>query len=345
VASIESPLDGALLRRDLVVVGASAGGVEVLKRVVADLPSGLPAAICIVLHLAPGSPSALAGILRRAGPLPCRPAVDGDELVPGEILVAPPDHHLIVEDGHVRLTVGPRENNHRPAVDTLFRSAAVERGERVVGIVLSGTRDDGTAGLGLIKAHGGAAIVQDPREAMYPGMPASAIAHVNADAVVPSGQIAAVIEAVVNGAELPPGTDPQNGHSDPPEPDPATVACPECGGVLSERAEAGTSYWECRVGHRYAPESLVDAQADEVEAALWTAVRALDDRGRLLDRMAGRAEARGAVRTARSFRRRAQLAAHQADQVRGALTQAAQSSLQRLVDDAEPTAEAEDDVA
>lgn len=186
--------------RDLVVIGASAGGVQTLKRVVATLPKDLQAAVCIVLHIAPGSHSALANILERAGPLPCRPARDGDYLRLGRILVAPPDRHLMIEGDRARLTVGPRENGHRPAVDVLFRSASAARHGRVVGVVLSGTRDDGTAGLAAIKANGGATVAQDPEEALYPGMPASALAHVVVDAVAPSEQIAGVVEAMVNGS-------------------------------------------------------------------------------------------------------------------------------------------------
>jgi two-component system chemotaxis response regulator CheB len=195
--------------RDLVVIGASAGGVETLKRVVAGLPKDLQAAVCIVLHVAPGSHSALAHILERAGPLPCMPARDGDYLRLGRILVAPPDHHLMIEGDRARLTVGPRENGHRPAVDALFRSASAARNGRVVGVVLSGTRTDGTAGLAVIKDNGGATVVQDPEEALYPGMPASALAHVVVDAVVPSQQIAAVVEAMVNGSARPRPTTPE----------------------------------------------------------------------------------------------------------------------------------------
>lgn len=182
----------------LVVIGASAGGVETLRTVVAGLPVDLSAAVCIVLHLAPGSPSALAGILDRVAPLRCRPAVDGDPLRCGEIVVAPPDRHLVINDGCVNVTVGPRENGHRPSVDVLFRSAAEAKQSLVVGVVLSGTRDDGTAGLAVIKAHGGCALVQDPEEALYAGMPASALAHVHVDAVARSDEIAGVIVRMVS---------------------------------------------------------------------------------------------------------------------------------------------------
>lgn len=187
-------------------------------RVVKGLPADLRAAICIVLHVAPGSRSMLPHILSRAGPLPCRAAQNGERLRQGVILVAPPDHHLAIEDGHVRLTDDPRENGHRPAIDVLFRSAAAALEGRVVGVVLSGTRDDGSAGLAVIKARGGATIVQDPKEAMYAGMPASAIANVAVDAIVPSGLVATTIAAMVNGEDPPPA-----GASEDPNPVGATL--------------------------------------------------------------------------------------------------------------------------
>lgn len=313
---------------DLIVIGASAGGVETLRRVVAGLPADLPAAICVVVHIAPTSPSALAHILQRAGPLACSQAADGDTLRPGAILVAPPDHHLVIEDSRARLTVGPRENGHRPAVDALFRSAAAERGGRVIGVILSGNRDDGAAGMAAIKAEGGATIVQDPDEALYSGMPASAIANVTVDAVVPSDRIAEAIAHMVNSDDPPP--------SGPPDPEgwtateDAGMACPECGGVLVAGQQAGVEQWRCQVGHRYSRESLADAQAASVEAALWSAIRALHERSDLLERLAHRCDSRAQPRSARSFRAKARDAREQADLVRVALNGAATTSLQSL---------------
>ncbi len=327
------------------MIGASAGGVETLRRVVAGLQADLPAAVCIVLHVAPSSPSALAKILDRAGPLPCRSACDGDWLRPGEILVAPPDRHLVVHDGRIRLTAGPRENGHRPAVDALFRSAATARGARVVGVILSGTRDDGSVGMAAIKARGGATIVQDPDEALYPGMPASALANVAVDAVVPSTLVAETLTAMVNGAYGPAeaaqspagdhagdswlsddrGDSPvseadsdQPAREDRPSAEVLTTICPECGGVLGEREEAGVTHWECRVGHRYSPESLVNAQAQAVEAALWAAIRGLEDHGALLERTASRLQRSGRTTSAQALRNRASDICAQAKAVRDA---------------------------
>jgi two-component system chemotaxis response regulator CheB len=321
-------------------MGASAGGVETLRRVVAGLPADLDAAICVVLHLAPDSPSALPHILERSGSLPCHAARDGEELEPGCILVAPPDRHLVIQDGHVRLTAGPRENGHRPAIDTLFRSAARHGDGHVIGVILSGMRDDGSAGLASIKASGGAAIVQDPEEAMYGAMPRSALASVAVDGVVPSGEVASAVAAMVNGDPLPPGgqspDDPPAAPEPPspmpgePLPDRLTTICPECGGVLTEHHRAGVVQWECRVGHRYSPDSLLTAQAEGVEAAMWAAVRALEDRRILLDRMARQFESREQHISARSVRQRANEAREHAQAVRAALAGAALSSPREL---------------
>jgi two-component system chemotaxis response regulator CheB len=310
----------------LVVIGASAGGVEALSSLVSRLPSDLDACVCVVLHLAPHGTSALASILERAGPLPCRTAVDGEPLRHGEILVAPPDHHLVVVDGRVGLNVGPRENGHRPAIDALFRSAAAVRGGGVIGVVLSGARDDGSAGLATIKQHGGRAIVQDPEDALYRDMPANALAHVRPDAVVAADKIAA---AIVELLDDPPPVAGSSAEFAAPDEDrsPVTSVCPECGGVLSEDPVAGVPQWSCKVGHRYSSETLADAQAEGVEAAMWAAVRVLQDRQALLERMARQARSRGNMRAARSFGARAVEAERQAEQVRGALRAAAHTGV------------------
>jgi two-component system chemotaxis response regulator CheB len=296
--------------------------VETLKCVVSGLPDDLPAAVCIVLHIAPGSPSALARILQRAGRLPCRAASDGERLRPGQILVAPPDHHLVIEDGRARLTVGPRENGHRPAVDVLFRSAAAARHTRVIGVVLSGTRDDGAAGQAVIKSSGGAAIVQDPAEGLYPGMPSSALANVVVDAVVPSEEIAEAISSMDKGQESWVPQPPVQPGPEPPD-DHLTSVCPERGGVLSERIQAGLPLWECHVGHRYSPTSLADAQGDRVEMALWAAAPILRDRSALMERMADQSQEQGQRRSTHRFREQADDASRQADLIREALSRAA----------------------
>jgi two-component system chemotaxis response regulator CheB len=320
------------VRHDLVVIGASAGGVEVLTRLARDLPPDLAAAICIVLHISPGSPSMLAHILSRAGPLPCQAARDGEPLRQGVILVAPPDHHLAIDGDQVRVTAGPRENGHRPAIDVLFRSAARALDTRVIGVVLSGTRDDGSAGLAAIKAAGGATIVQDPDDALYSGMPTSAIANVTVDAIVPSAALALTIAAMVTGEDPPPEARPGDPDPEPPEGEQVNAVCPECGGVLSERTEAGVLQWECRVGHRYSSDTLIDAQANGVEGALWAAIRALADRGALLQRMAQQAEQRGQARSAHRFRGQSKTASEQAEIVRQALAGSAGTTLRRISD-------------
>jgi two-component system, chemotaxis family, protein-glutamate methylesterase/glutaminase len=321
--------------RDLVVIGASAGGIEALKHLVSGLGPELPAAVCVVLHISPSSPSALARILQRAGPLPCHEAMDGERLRTGEIIVAPPDRHLVIEDGRARLSVGPRENGHRPSVDTLFRSAAEDRDGRVIGVVLSGNRDDGSAGLATIKSGGGATIVQDPGEALYDSMPSSAIANVKVDAVARSTEIAATIADMLRNPDYrqrPTPIEAQDRPPDdvvdpPPERRDSHSACPDCGGVLVEESEAGIPRWRCMIGHRYSPESLADAQALAVERALEAAIRALQERSVLMERMADQCVRRAQVASARPFRERASSARGEAGVVRKVYERATASAL------------------
>ena len=174
--------------RDIVVVGASAGGVEALRTLVAGLPEGFPAALFIVLHVPPTT-SVLPAILARAGKLPAAHARDGDAIEHGRIYVAPPNYHLLLDGDVVRLDRGPRENGHRPAIDPLFRTAAISHGERVAGVILSGSLDDGIAGLAAVKRLGGAVLVQDPTDALYPAMPKSAVEAGIADELLPVASI------------------------------------------------------------------------------------------------------------------------------------------------------------
>src|SRR5919107_2308696 len=196
----------------IVVVGASAGGVEALAELAASLPSELSAAVFVVLHLPPTGTSALPEILHRHGPLPAAHVKDGEPIQPGRIYVAPPDHHLLLRTGHVHLSHGPRENGHRPAIDPLFRSAAREYASRVIGLVLSGSLDDGTAGLLAIKSRGGVAVVQDPADALYPGMPGSALEHLQVDHVLPAASMGQLLTTLTADLAQP-----------PPDPAPSTM--------------------------------------------------------------------------------------------------------------------------
>ncbi len=288
--------------RDVVAVGASAGGVEALRSLVGGLPAGYPGAVLVVLHIPRDAPTALPGILDRSGPLPARLAVDGEELRYGHVYVAPNDHHLLVLDGHIRLARGPAENGHRPAVDPLFRSVARAYGPRAIGVVLSGSRDDGAAGLAGIAARGGTTVVQDPSDALYPGMPTAALAGVGAaDHVVPAAKLGGLL-AEITAMDMPvpsptraadPMLDAEVAMSDmaPITTDefatrPAGYGCPSCGGSLFEMENRPVPRFRCRVGHAWSPESLLDEQAIALEGALWIALRALEEKTALTRRMA-----------------------------------------------------------
>jgi two-component system, chemotaxis family, protein-glutamate methylesterase/glutaminase len=185
----------------VVAIGGSAGAVETLSHIVAGLPDDFPAAVCVVVHHSRDTPSALPHLLRRIGPLPAFHAAGGERLAPARIYVAPPDHHLVLEDGLALVVRGPAENGHRPSIDVLFRSAAQTYGSKAIAVVLSGMLDDGTAGLAAVKRNGGATIAEDPGEAMYPDMPRNAIASGSIDSVLTSERIAARLVQIVWGRE------------------------------------------------------------------------------------------------------------------------------------------------
>jgi len=308
---------------EVVVVGASAGGVEALRKLARALPPDFGAPVLVVLHV-PSSGSVLPQILDRAGPLRARHAEDGEPLEPGCIYVAPPNCHLILEDGVVSLNRGPRENGHRPAIDPLFRTAAAAYGPRAAGVILSGALDDGTVGLFAIKQAGGATLVQDPEEALYPSMPSHAISYVQPDYVQSVNDIADTLvrlttastrdqpkEAVmtIDAAPNPSAEDAQPGELTP-------FSCPDCGGSLWEVDVGGVSSFRCRVGHAYSINSLVDKEAEAVERALWTAYRALEERAAISRRVARRLAESGRHDSSGRFERQADASAHQADELK-----------------------------
>ncbi|HEX8631267.1 MAG TPA: chemotaxis protein CheB [Catenuloplanes sp.] len=284
----------------VVAIGASAGGVEALRSLCAALPPDLPAAVLVVLHVPRSAPSALPGILTRSGPLPAHAAIDGEVLRPGLVYVAPVDRHLLIVENRVRLSVGPAENGHRPAIDPLFRSVARAFGPESVGVVLSGSRDDGAAGLTSIAAHGGVTMVQEPADALYPSMPLAALDQIRADHVLPAAKLAGVLGEI---SRVPPGRG-RPGAADPlldaevamSDLGPVTTAdvsgapagygCPDCGGALFELPGAVLPRYRCRVGHAWSPESLLDEQTIALESALWMALRALEEKSELSRRMA-----------------------------------------------------------
>jgi two-component system chemotaxis response regulator CheB len=317
--------------RDIVVVGGSAGSIEILCEFVAGLPENFPGSIFVVVHFPGSVRSTLPRILTRAGSLPARHPQDGESIEPGCIYVAPPNVHLVVAKGHVHLFRGPKENGHRPAVDPLFRSAAQSYGTRVVGIILSGNLNDGTAGLLRIKQCGGVTLVQDPKTALYQGMPRSAIDHVPVDHVLPAEDLAALVttmamqpvelEATVSeeliGDTLADEVAIADRQTQPGVP--STMACPECHGVLWENTEDELVQFRCRVGHAYSAQALLVHQSEQVEAALWTGLRALEEHSALARRLAARAETRGHHHSASAFTERAMDAEHHASVIRNVL--------------------------
>jgi two-component system, chemotaxis family, protein-glutamate methylesterase/glutaminase len=281
--------------RDIILIGASAGGVQALSELIGGLPADLPAAVFIVLHVSPYGRSAMPVILSRAGKLPAVHATDGEPVQMGRVYVAPPDHHLVLQDGLVRLSRAPTENAQRPAVDVLFRTAAQVYGRRAVGVVLTGNLDDGTAGLAVVKRHGGTAVVQDPEEADYPSMPISAINNVDVDHVLPLDGIAPLlVELIREPLEEPEPMQPEgldmkeeleHGQDHEEQGVPSDLTCPECGGSLRESRVEDVVHFRCRTGHAYSPETLLVKQDDVVEAALWAAVRSLLENAALARRM------------------------------------------------------------
>lgn len=286
--------------RDIIVIGASMGGVEALSTLVGSLPSDLPAAVFVVQHSAARSPGLISEILGRAGALPACRAESGMTPENGTIYVAPPDRHMLLTTDGVLITFGPRENRSRPAIDPLFRTAAVNFGSRVVGVILTGLLGDGAAGLSAVYDCGGVAVVQDPEDADYPEMPLIALSVVPQAQQIRLRELGTFLGAIAGQAAPP--SPPVNEtialearltEQARPAQDwnvmggaPTRFTCPECMGALQRISDKQGGRYRCRVGHSYTPEDLFEEKKRAVENALWLALQTLEERAEMLDRMA-----------------------------------------------------------
>jgi two-component system chemotaxis response regulator CheB len=307
--------------KDIIVIGTSAGGIEALRVLVGALPADVGAPIFIVLHTSADAPGILADILDRFGRLPAKMATDRERIRPGTIYVAPPDRHLLVEPNLVRVTRGPKENRFRPAVDPLFRSAAQTYGPRVVGVILTGYLDDGTAGLWTVKQLGGTAIVQDPADALVPFMPQNALHHVKVDYCLPLEEIAPLLVRLTTEA-----AEEEGAYQVPKEVEievniakeqkaldagvlqlgePSSYACPECHGVLLQMKEGTLFRFRCHTGHAYSVESLLSDLTEKMDDALWNSIRAFEEGELFMRHMAEHAGQGENSQSAEAFLKRA----------------------------------------
>ena len=291
-----------MIAKRVVVIGASAGGIDAIRVLVSGIPEAFTAAICIVIHTSPESPGVLAEILNRSGPLPVSQASDRERLEGGHIYVAAPDRHLIIEPGRLRVTKGPREHRFRPSIDPLFRSAAQVFGPNAIGVVLTGNLDDGAAGLWTIKKLGGIAIVQDPSEALFSSMPLQALTTADVDHVVPLAHIPRLLVDLTSGRPVEAEPSPVPRHveveidiakeKNPRDAGleqigkPSPYACPECHGVLLEIDDDGRVRFRCHTGHAYSLDSLLAAINDGIENSMSTAMRSIEEASLLMNDIA-----------------------------------------------------------
>lgn len=311
----------------IVVIGGSAGSIGALRELFSQFPTDFAAAVFVVVHTNRHSKSHLASVFQRASLLPVSFASDHGPIKPGHIYIAPPDHHLFLETDQMRLIRGALENNMRPAIDVLFRSAAVAHRNAVVGVLLSGMLDDGVLGLVAIQRCGGQTVVQSPEEALFGDMPKNAIAAVEIDHVV---AIAQMTDTLLHCLRQPPSTktavpqdlaqEAQMARRVTSSPDAmaqigdmVAQSCPACGGPLWQVKSAPISQHRCHIGHSFTAPALVEAQAHRVEEALWLAFRTLEERGRLLERISATS---GNEYLSQTYEQRAQEAFHHADSLR-----------------------------
>jgi two-component system chemotaxis response regulator CheB len=317
--------------RDIVVIGGSTGSGAVLKEVLGGLPPTLPAAVLITTHMARDGPNYLIEMLQSASRMPVVRALDRHPVEPGRVYVASPDRHLLLVDGVVRLGDGPRENLSRPAVDPMFRSAALAHGSRVVGVILTGNMSDGAAGLHAIKARGGLAIVQHPLDCVADEMPRAALEAVDADRVERAADLAAAIVwgVATDAPESPPPSDDLLFEVEVAAgarlgsealrrfADPAPLTCPECAGVLSQVRGGRPLRYRCQTGHAYTADILA-SHSEKIDEAVMIAMRVMEERVELIERMAKDAREAGRPAVAEVYEHRAEEYRHHAVTLREA---------------------------
>jgi two-component system chemotaxis response regulator CheB len=342
--------------RNIIVVGASAGGFEALKKLVAGLPADLEASIFIVWHMSPDVRGVLPQVLNRENTIYAAQPYDGEAIEPRRIYVAPPDRHLLIEKGRIRVTRGPKENRFRPAVDPLFRSAAYSYGSKVIGVVLSGALDDGTAGLWTVKHRGGLTIVQEPTDAEVPSMPENALREVAVDYCVPVAQMAGLLvrlskEKVAETSETKNMEDDEktkieigiaaedsafeSGIMKFGELSPFT--CPDCHGVLSKIKDGKLNRFRCHTGHAFSADALLATVTENIEDSLYNAIRGVEESIMLLNHLGDHFAEVNETRLAAMYFRKAKEAEARAQMVRQAVMSHEQLSQDSLLQQAEKT--------
>jgi two-component system, chemotaxis family, protein-glutamate methylesterase/glutaminase len=316
----------------VIVVGTSAGGVEALKALFSGLPADLDAIVLVVLHIAPTSPGYLPVAFGKAGPLPCVHPKQGQRLEKGHIYLAPPDHHMLVEArGTIRLSRGPKENRSRPAVDPLFRSAALAFGAKVIGVILTGNLDDGTAGLLAVKQSGGTTVVQSPVDAEAPSMPLNAARHVKIDHQVSLSEMAPLLARLTKDRHkaeqrvMPENLKIESQIAADDRAmlrsierigDPSIFTCPDCHGTLLRIRDESVLRFRCHTGHAFTAKSMLAALGETTEDTIWSAVRVLQEGALLLEHFAQHARDAGQKDEAKALEQEAQSKLQQAEQIR-----------------------------
>ena len=328
------------MNRDVVVIGASMGGVAALGNLLSELPADFPARICVVQHISPSASGQIAAVLGRNCALEVVMAQNGMPFEAGRVYVAPPDLHLLAKQDGLKVVRGPRENRVRPAIDPLFRSAAVSFGSRTIALLLTGLQDDGASGLAAVARCGGVTIVQSPEDAAFPEMPESALRALTPEHCVALSEMPALLYKLVGQVVKPGPSIPREVElevqiaervmSDIPREErigeQVALGCPACGGPLWEMNDESVKRYRCHVGHGYTATSLLADQADAVEKALWLALRTLEERGNMLSRMAESEKGKGREHTPGSYQERAREARTHADSIRRLLISGQQAA-------------------